>query len=66
MDYTWMVIDYQQFIERFNSNFKACNRLHKSCNQLPEGIFRKYFPRVTCIQMVYEWPSKVTWKHEFK
>ena len=21
--------------------FKTCNRLHKSCNWLPEGIFRK-------------------------
>jgi len=46
-------------IERCNSNFKACNRLHKSCNRLPKEIFRKYFPRVTSVQMVFRWLSKV-------
>ena len=46
-------------IERFDSNFKACNRLHKSCNWLPKEIFRKLFPRVTSVQMVFTWPSKV-------
>ena len=32
--------------ERFDSNFKTCN-------QLPEGIFRKLFPRVTFVQLVF-------------
>jgi len=45
--------------ERYDSNFKAYNRLHKSCNSLPEEIFRKLFPRVTTFQMVFSWPSKV-------
>ena len=27
--------------ERYDSNFKACNQLHKSCNRLPEENFRK-------------------------
>ena len=45
--------------ERYDSNFKACNRLHKSCNRLPKEIFRKLFPRVTSVQMVFTWPSKV-------
>ena len=47
-----MVIDYKQLLNIFNSNFKACNRS-------PEELFRKYFPRVTSVQMVFEWPSKV-------
>ena len=45
--------------KRYDSNFKTCNRLHKSCNWLPEEIFRKLFPRVTTFQMVFTWPSKV-------
>jgi len=45
--------------ERFDSNFKACNQLHKSCNRLPEEIFRKLFPRVISVQVVFTWPSKV-------
>ena len=56
--------------EHFDSSFKVCNRLHKSCNRLPKEIFKKYFPRVTFVQMVFRWLSKVylymTWKHEFK
>ena len=28
-------------IERFDSNFKACNQLYKSCNLLPKDNFRK-------------------------
>ena len=39
-------------LQILNLNFKACNRS-------PEELFRKYFPRVTSVQMVFEWPSKV-------
>ena len=56
IDYTILVIDYQQLINVLNSNFKSCNRLHKSYNRLPEKIFRKIFLRVTTSQMVFTWP----------
>ena len=47
IDYQWPLIDYMDgnrlpaVTNCFDSNFKACNRLHKSCNRLPEEIFQK-------------------------